>query len=92
MYSVQYSHELPEHPGHSLEDSGPKPVQRLSRIQARAFRDLLADDDTQPDGYALIDESSGYTRVIRFEPNEGRKTGEALIFADGGCAGWQVTD
>jgi hypothetical protein len=93
MYTVDHSHELPDAPGHTLEDPGPKPVMRLSREQARALRDLFADSRTSPtDGYALIDEGSGYRRVVRFEPSEGRKIGEALIFADGGCAGWQDRD
>jgi len=60
--------------------------------QTRQLRRLTEDPPSdRVDGYALIDEGSGYQRLICFEPDEGRKVGEALIFADGGCAGWQAT-
>jgi hypothetical protein len=92
MYTVNYSHELPDAQRHTLEDPGPKPVMRLSEEQGKALRRLLSEPHDSVDGYALIDEGSGYKRLIRFETQEARKVGEALIFADGGCAGWQETD
>jgi hypothetical protein len=92
VYSVNYSHELPDGLGHKLEDSGPKPVFRLSQRQGRVLQRLFAEAEGPVDGYALIDEGSGYKRLIQFETQEARKVAEALIFADGGCAGWQKTD
>jgi hypothetical protein len=92
MYTVNYSHELPDVLGHKLEDPGPKPVIRLSERQGSVLRRLFAEAEGPTDGYALIDEGSGYKRLIQFETQEARKVAEALIFADGGCAGWQEAD
>ena len=90
MYSVERSADLPPAGGHTLEDEGPKPFIRIGDVQARQLRRLTEEPPSdRVDHNALIDEGSGYLRLICFEPDEGRNIGEALIFADGGCAGWQ---
>lgn len=90
MYTVERSADLPHAPGHTLESKGPKPVSRLGEVQARQLRTLFADPPAERiDGYALIDQGSGYLGLIAFEPDEDRNVAEALIFADGRCAGWQ---
>ena len=65
MWNIESRDDLrPRYEG-QLGDNGPKPFVMLDRSQLLRLRDFAIE---HPHGLALIDEGSGYARVVLFGP------------------------